>query len=61
MVDKFGGIGRKYRGLAGPPGKDALELEKWTSSSVLLMFRENEVCTFYFNTAKDGILYDKGK
>ena len=23
------------------------------------MFRENEECTFYFNTAEDGILYDK--
>ena len=58
MVDKFGGIGRKYRGPPGPPGKDALELETWAPHSVLRMFRENEVCTFYCNTAEDGILYD---
>ena len=58
MVDKFGGIGRKYRGPPGPPGKNALELETWAPHSVLRMFRENEVCTFYCNTAEDGILYD---
>ena len=40
MVDKFGGIGRKYRGPPGPPGKDALELETWAPNSVLRMFRE---------------------
>ena len=61
MVDKFGGIGRKYRGPPGPPGKDALELETWAPHSVLRMFRENEVCTFYCNTAEDGILYDGKK
>ena len=25
------------------------------------MFRENEACTFYFNTVDDGVLYDKDK
>ena len=59
MVDKFGGIGRKYRGPPGPPGKDAVNLLNWYPISVLRMFRENEECTFYFNTAEDGILYDK--
>ena len=38
--------------------KNALELEKWTPTSVLRMFRENEICTFYCDTAHDGILYD---
>ena len=61
MVDKFGGIGRKYRGPRGWPGKDALELETWTPTSVLWMFRENEICTFYCDTADDGILYDGDK
>ena len=61
MVDKFGGIGRKYRGPRGWPGKYALELETWTLNSVLRMFRENEICTFYCDTADDGILYDGDK
>ena len=60
-VDKFGGIGRRYRGPRGWPGKNALELEKWTPNSVLRMFRENEICTFYCDTADDGILYNAGK
>ena len=29
-VDKFGGIGRRYRGPRGWPGKDALELDMGT-------------------------------
>ena len=42
-------------------GKNALELETWTPTSVLQMFRENEICTFYCDTADDGILYDEDK
>ena len=45
-------------GEPGPPGKDAVNLLNWYPISVLRMFRENEECTFYFNTAEDGILYD---
>ena len=57
-MDKFGYI-RGQRGPPGPPGRDAIDTFTWTSYSVLGMFRENEECTFYFNTADDGILYDK--
>ena len=45
-------------GESGPPGKkgkDAFELYKWCPSSMLRIFRENEACNFYFNTADDGI------
>ena len=59
MVDKFGGLRRKYRRPPRPPGKDAVNLLNCYPFSVLRMFRENEECTFYFNTAEDGILYDK--
>ena len=57
-MDKFGYI-RGRRGPPGPPGRDAIDTFTWTPYSVLRMFRENEECTFYFNTADDGILYDK--
>ena len=57
-MDKFGYI-RGRRGPPGRPGKDAVNLLNWYPTSVLRMFRENEECTFYFNTAEDGILYDK--
>ena len=57
-MDKFGYI-RGRRGPRGPPGRDAIDTFTWTPYSVLGMFRENEECTFYFNTADDGILYDK--
>ena len=61
MVDVYG----SKRGAQGPPGepgppgkkgKDAFELYKWCPTSMLRMFRENEACNFYFNTADDGIL-----
>ena len=57
-MNKFGYI-RGRRGRPGPPGRDAIDTFTWTPFSVLRMFRENEECTFYFNTADDGILYDK--
>ena len=59
-MDKFGYI-RGRQGPRGRPGKDAVNLSNWYPTSVLRMFRENEECTFYFNTAEDGILYDKDK
>ena len=66
MVDVYGS---SKRGPPGPPGesgplgkkgKDAFELYKWCPSSMLRMFRENEACNFYFNTAHDGILKGGG-
>ena len=54
-VDKFGYI-RGRRGIPGPPGRDAIDPFTWTPYSVLRMFRENEECTFYFNTADDGLI-----
>ena len=61
MVDVYG----SKRGAQGPPGepgppgkkgKDAFQLYKWCPISMLRMFRENETCNFYFDTANDGIL-----
>ena len=57
-MDKFGYI-RGRRGPPGPPGRDAFELQSWCPSAVLEMFRKEEECTFFFNTDKDGLLYDK--
>ena len=54
-MDKFGYI-RGRRGIPGPPGQDAIDPFTWTPYSVLRMFRENEECTFYCNTADDGII-----
>ena len=54
-MDKFG-QGRVKRGPPGPPGKDALNLFVWCPESLLTMFRESESCTYFFNTAGDGIL-----
>ena len=54
-MDKFGSI-RGQRGIPGPPGRDAIDPFTWTPNSVLRMFRENEECTFYCNTADDGII-----
>ena len=61
MVDKFGGYGRRLRGPPGPPGRDAFNIFNWSPFSALRMFRENTSCTFYFNTADDGIVYDEDK
>ena len=54
-MDKFGYI-KGRRGPRGPPGQDAVNIFTWFSVSALRMFRENSACTFYFNTADDGIL-----
>ena len=59
-MDKFGYI-RGRRGPPGPPGKNAAQLSRWCPKSVLDMFRRDEECTFYFNTDKDGILYEDDK
>ena len=55
-MDKFGYI-RGRRGLPGPAGRDAVNIFTWYPMSVLRMFREDAVCTYYCNTADDGILY----
>ena len=57
-MNKFGYI-RGRLGPPGLPGRDAFDIFTWSPFSVLRMFRENAECTFYFNTADDGILYDK--
>ena len=54
-MDKFGYI-RGRRGLPGPAGRDAVNIFTWFPFSALRMFRENSSCTFYFNTADDGVL-----
>ena len=59
-MDKFGYI-RGRRGPPGPPGKNAVDIPAWCPKGVLEMFRRSEECTFYFNTEKDGILYDGQK
>ena len=56
-MDKFGYI----RGQRGPPGRRALNIFTWLPMSALHMFRENETCTYYCNTAEDGILYKDKK
>ena len=59
-MDKFGYI-KGRRGPPGPAGKDALELNTWFPLSMVRMFREEEECTFYFDTETDGILYKDGQ
>ena len=59
-MDKCGYI-RGQRGPPGPPGRDALNIFTWLPMSALHMFRENEICTYYCNTAEDGILYKDKK
>ena len=59
-MDKFGYL-RARRGRPGKDGKDALDLSKWCPSTVVKSFREDEQCTFYFTSEKDGILFDKNK
>ena len=60
-MDKFGYI-RGRRGPPGPQGKNALPIHTWFPSSTLRMFREDEECTFYFNTLDDGVMNNgKGK
>ena len=66
MVDIYGCAKRGPPGPpgeSGPPGKkgkDAFDLYKWCPSSMLRIFRENEACNFYFDTADDGILKGGG-
>ena len=59
-MDKFGYI-RGQRGPPGPRGRDALNIFTWLPMSALHMFRENETCTYYCDTAEDGILYKDKK
>ena len=54
-MDKFG-QGRTSRGPPGPPGKDSFNLYLWCPSALLQLFRESESCTYYFDTAVDGII-----
>ena len=56
-VPTFGYI-RGRRGPPVPPGKNADNVTAWCPNGVLDMFRKNEECTFYFNTEKDGILFN---
>ena len=60
-MDKFGYI-RGKRGPPGPKGKDAIPLYSWCPDALLLMFRQSEACTYYFNDFNSGILNNgKGK
>ena len=59
-MDKFG-RGRVKRGPAGPAGKDAFNLYHWCPTVLLHLFRESEKCTYFFNTATDGIVKEGSK
>ena len=60
-MDKFG-LSRVSRGPPGPPGRDAFDLHLWCPEALLQLFRESEVCTYFFNTAADGLITQgKGK
>ena len=59
-MDKFGYI-RGRRGPRGFPGRNALQLERWFDVALLRMFREDEQCTYYFNTETDGVINKDGK
>ena len=52
---------QNIRGQRGPPGKNAVEVGLWCPTGVMEMFRKDEQCTIFFNTGKDGLLYDKAK
>ena len=54
-MDKFG-LSRVSRGPPGPPGRDAFDLHLWCPEALLQLFRESEVCTYFFNTAADGLI-----
>ena len=54
-MDKFG-LSRVSRGPPGPPGRDAFDLHQWCPEALLQLFRESEVCTYFFNTAADGLI-----
>ena len=58
-MNKFGYI-RGRRGPPGPPGKNALDFQSWLPEGVVKMFREGEDCTYYFDTATDGIIEEVG-
>ena len=57
-MDKFGYI-RGKRGPPGPKGKDAIPLYSWCPDAMLQMFRQSENCTYYFNDANSGVMYNK--
>ena len=59
-MDKFG-LSRVSRGPPGPPGRDAFDLHLWCPEALLQLFRESEVCTYFFNTAADGLITQGGK
>ena len=48
-------------GPAGENGKDAFNLIKWAPHGIRRLFRESESVYIYFNTIKDGVIFEKGK
>ena len=61
MVDVYGSSKRGSGGPPGPPGLDAFDLHLWCPEALLQLFRESEVCTYFFNTAADGLITQGGK
>ena len=61
MVDKFGGYRRGRPGPPGPPGKNAIDFQFWLPKPMVKMFRESEDCTYFFDTATDGVIEEGGK
>ena len=59
-MDKFG-YTRGRQGRAGPLEKDAFNHYTWYPDAMLQFFRESESCTYFFNTAEDGVITHKGK
>ena len=46
-------------GPAGVAGRDAFDLVQWAPDSIRRMFRESAEINIYFNSAKDGVIFNK--
>ena len=61
MVDVYGSSKRGPPGPPGESGRDAFDLHLWCLEALLQLFRESEVCTYFFNTVADGLITQGGK
>ena len=59
MFNAFGD--NRSAGIAGPAGKNAFDLISWTPLAARRIFRESEKINIYFDTATDGVIYEKEK
>ena len=58
MAVNIFGFRRIWRGATGAKGKDGLSI-RWFPESIARMFRENSICTYFFDTLTDGLVYDE--